>query len=79
MLGSPPGKPLTLECIVESYPEAFVVWSFADQRQHEGEPGKIIHDKGDGYMVAKVIRSVYRISSKLTITNYSESKKGIYT
>ena len=27
MLGSAAGNPLTLECIVESYPKSFVVWS----------------------------------------------------
>ena len=28
VLGSAPGNPLTLECIVEAYPKPFVVWSF---------------------------------------------------
>ena len=28
MLGSAPGNPLTLECIVEGYPKPLVVWSF---------------------------------------------------
>ena len=28
VLGSTPGNPLTLECIVEAYPKPFVVWSF---------------------------------------------------
>ena len=27
VLGSAAGNPLTLECIVESYPKSFVVWS----------------------------------------------------
>ena len=79
VLGSPPGKPLTLECIVESYPEAFVVWSFGGQKENQREEEKIIHDSEEGYRVTSVSRSMYRLSSKLTITNYNDSKKGIYT
>ena len=80
VLGSPPGRPLTLECIVESYPEAFVVWSFGDQEDREEDrEEKIIHDSEEGYSVRAVARSMYRLSSKLTIRNYNEDKKGIYT
>ena len=38
VLGSAPGKPLTLDCIVESYPEAFVVWTFGGDTSHQ--PGE---------------------------------------
>ena len=31
VLGSAPGNPLTLECIVEAYPKPFVVWSFGGE------------------------------------------------
>ena len=89
VLGSAPGKPLTLECIVESYPEAFVVWTFGGDRE-AGDTrlersylsyfsGKIIHDKEEGYSLVKLAHSMYRLSSKLTLTNYNENKKGIYT
>ena len=89
VLGSAPGKPLTLECIVESYPEAFVVWTFGGEAgpghgaAQTGDiwylSGKIIHDKEEGYSLVKLAHSMYRLSSKLTLTNYNENKKGIYT
>ena len=84
VLGSAPGKPLTLECIVESYPEAFVVWTFGGETNPALSlciylSGKIIHDKEEGYSLVKLAHSMYRLSSKLTLTNYNENKKGIYT
>ena len=31
MLGSAPGSPLNLECIVEAYPKPIIIWSFGGE------------------------------------------------
>jgi len=69
VLGSAAGNPLTLECIVESYPKSFVVWSIGD---------KILHGGEDDYTVTELPLSMYRISSKLTLKNFSQAQAGIY-
>lgn len=69
VLGSAAGNPLTLECIVESYPKSFVVWSIGDKILHGGEPD---------YTVTELPLSMYRISSKLTLKNYNADQAGIY-
>ena len=49
VLGSAPGKPLTLECIVESYPEAFVVWTFGGDIRLEISPTISVITQGKLY------------------------------
>ncbi len=34
VLGSPEGKEVTLECIVDSYPASFIVWSLEGNTKH---------------------------------------------
>lgn len=70
VLGTAEGEKLTLECIVESYPQSFVVWSKGDRILHQGG--------GPGYTVSEVPLSMYRVTSKLTLTSYTRAQAGPY-
>ena len=90
VLGSTAGSPLTLECIIESYPKSFVVWSFEGDNYIDfislvlllmSAPDKILHSEGGGggHRITELPLSMYRISSKLTLTNYTQDQAGVYT
>jgi len=70
VVGSAEGQKLTLECIVESYPEPYVVWRRGDQILAEGDQL--------GHKITNTPLAMYRMASKLTLTSYRSSQAGIY-
>ncbi|XP_023346610.1 lachesin [Eurytemora carolleeae] len=69
LMGSSTGRDVTLECIVESYPAAFIVWSIEEKILHGEEADYSVHERG---------LTMYRLSSKLIIHNYSDRHSGTY-
>jgi len=70
VVGSAEGQKLTLECIVESYPEPYVVWRRGDEILPEG-------DRLD-HTITETPLAMYRMASKLTLTSYKSSQAGVY-
>jgi len=70
VVGSAEGQKLTLECIVESYPEPYVVWRRGDEILAEG-------DRLD-HTIKEIPLAMYRMASKLTLTSYKSSQAGVY-